>query len=66
MKRKYILILFLFFTPIVFILVKLLNYKFIFRFGLINASRIGNFAAVSELYLTEKKIEKKIYIIKYI
>lgn len=57
--NRLILILFLFFTPFIFFLVKLVSVKVTINFGILNASRIGNLAAVSELYLCEKKLIKK-------
>lgn len=57
--NRIILLLFLSVTPIIFFLIRLVSFKIIIKFGILNASRIGNLAAVSELYLCEKKLIKK-------
>lgn len=47
--------MFLSVTPIIFFLIRLVSFKIAINFGIINASRIGNLAAVCELYLCEQQ-----------
>jgi len=60
--RKFFILLFLIFTPIIYLFIRLIEKKYIIRFGIFDVSRIGYFAAVSELYLCNKKTQKKKFI----
>ena len=55
MIRKLLLFLFLFIAPLAFIFFRLIHFKYVVKIGLLNASRIGNYALVSEIYLCNKK-----------
>ena len=66
MIRKLLLFLFLFIAPLAFIFFRLIYFKYVVKIGLLNASRIGNYALVSEIYLCNKKLNKKKNYKKYI
>ncbi len=55
MIRKLTLILFLAIAPLAYLLFRLIYFRYVIKVGLLNASRIGNYALVSEIYLCHKK-----------
>lgn len=57
--RKFFILFFFIFTPIIYLFIRLIEKKYIIRFGIFDVSRIGYFAAASELYLCNKKTQKK-------
>ena len=63
LMRKFFILFFLIFTPITYLFIRLIEKKYIIRFGIFDVSRIGYFAAASELYLCNKKIKKKNFFI---
>ena len=59
MIRKFILFFFISICPLIYIIIKIISLKKNINFGILNASRVGNLAAVTELYLCEKKLKNK-------